>query len=49
MLIEEQDFSAVRFVCALDCVVSGFSRGCSSSLNIVQQAAAQCIFKTLFA
>lgn len=24
VLIEEWDFSAVSFVCALDCVVSGF-------------------------
>lgn len=43
VLIEEWDFSTVRFVCALDCMLCGFMEGCTISPNIVQQAAAQCI------
>lgn len=43
VLIEEWDFSTVRFVCALDCMLCSFMEGCTISLNIVQQAAAQCI------
>lgn len=43
VLIEEWGFSTVRFVCASDCMLCGFMEGYTISLNIVQQAAIQCI------
>lgn len=45
---EEWDFSAVRFVCALNSMLCDSMEGCTNSLNIVQQVAAQWTLQTVW-